>query len=240
MTIIRKTTQLKRKKRFFSLIKLFIILAIPFSTLFSSSSLASHDNSKDEPKLVDKLHQKAPELDKEVLAMAVNAYQKALDSGQVKNHHLTVIDYRLPSNQQRMWVFNVDKPKLDFNTFVAHGKNSGNTYATHFSNTHSSKSSSLGTFITKNTYIGGKGYSLNLQGVEKGVNDHALDRRIVVHGAWYMEKNFINQQGRAGRSWGCPAVSQKEAKPIINDIKNGSVVFAYYPDSAWLSHSQYV
>jgi hypothetical protein len=224
---------------------------VPFSFLHSSplettkNSHASSDQThsqtaKSDASLVETLHNKAPKLDQKVLNLALEAYHKAETKGQVKNHHLTVIDFRLPSNKQRMWVFDLDSSSLDFNTYVAHGKNSGDTYAKHFSNTNSSKTSSLGTFITKNSYFGGKGYSLNLQGVEKGINDHALDRRIVIHGAWYMSPSFINNQGRAGRSWGCPAVDTKVAKPLINNIKDGSVVFAYYPDKEWFDKSQYI
>jgi hypothetical protein len=104
----------------------------------------------------------------------------------------------------------------------------------------SSKETSLGTYVTRDTYIGSKGYSLNLQGLEKGFNDNAYQRRVVIHGASYVEPEFIKQTGRAGRSWGCPSIAQTIAKPIINAIKGGSVVFAYYPDKNYLSHSNYV
>ena len=139
-----------------------------------------------------------------------------------------------------MWVFDVRKERLLYNTYVAHGKNSGTNRANHFSNINSSKQSSLGTYITKDTYIGSKGYSLNLQGLDKGFNDNAYNRRVVVHGAWYVEPDFIKKAGRAGLSWGCPAISQKLAKPVINTIKNGSVIFAYFPDKYFLSHSGYL
>lgn len=113
-------------------------------------------------------------------------------------------------------------------------------YSRAFSNRARSKASSLGTYLTMNSYSGGKGYSLNLQGLEPGYNDHAFSRRVVIHGAWYMSEKFIKSTGRAGRSWGCPAVGKSLAKPIINTIKNGSVVFAYYPDKNYLSHSKYL
>lgn len=189
---------------------------------------------------IEDLHKKAPELDKKVLKLAAYAYNHALQKDKVKKPLLTVIDYRLASSKERMWVFDVDHHKLLFHTYVAHGKNSGQRYAKAFSNKNQSKETSLGTYVTKDTYYGGKGLSLNLQGLEHGFNDNAYDRRVVVHGAWYVEESFIKKAGQAGRSWGCPAVGKAMAKPIINTIKGGSVLFAYYPDSRYLSHSEYV
>lgn len=186
------------------------------------------------------LSNKAPKLDRKVLKLALRAYKNADKRGSVKKPVLTVIDYSLPSNKQRMWVFDMRTEKLLYNTFVAHGKNSGVNKANHFSNRESSKESSLGTYITKDTYIGSKGYSLNLEGLDKGFNDNAYNRRVVVHGAWYVEPDFIKKTGRAGLSWGCPAIAQTLAKPVINTIKNGSVIFAYFPDKNFLSHSGYL
>jgi hypothetical protein len=186
------------------------------------------------------LSQTAPQLNKDVLKLALTAYKKATDNGEVKKPVLTVIDYSLPSNKQRMWIFDIYNERLLYNTYVAHGRNSGGDVPNHFSNKLSSKETSLGTYITRNTYIGSKGYSLNLQGLEQGFNDNAYNRRVVIHGAWYVEPDFIRKAGRAGRSWGCPSIAKTLAKPVINTIKEGSVVFAYYPDSYYLSHSDYV
>lgn len=188
---------------------------------------------------VNSLSQTAPALNKNVLKLALTAYQKANSKGAVKKPVLTVIDYSLPSSKQRMWIFDVNKERLLYNTYVAHGKNSGMDTPHHFSNINSSKETSLGTFVTRDTYIGSKGLSLNLQGLEKGFNDNAYNRRVVIHGAWYVEPSFIKQSGRAGRSWGCPSIAKTLAKPVINTIKGGSVVFAYYPDRNYLSHTGY-
>lgn len=188
---------------------------------------------------IETLSKKAPSLDKKVLKRALTAYQKASTNGSAKKPILTVIDYSLPSSKERMWIFDIKKEKLLYHTHVAHGKNSGGTVPNHFSNKLSSKETSLGTFVTKDTYYGSKGYSLNLHGLEKGFNDNAYNRRVVIHGAWYVEPTFIKKSGRAGRSWGCPSVAKSMAKPIINTLKGGSVVFAYYPDNNYLSHSQY-
>ncbi len=186
------------------------------------------------------LSQKAPQLSRHVLQLALNAYRNAAVKGSVHKPILTVIDYSLPSSKQRMWIFDLRRERLLFNTYVAHGQNSGMSSANHFSNQSSSKASSLGTYVTKDTYMGSKGISLNLQGLEKGFNDNAYNRRVVMHGAWYVEPSFIKQTGRAGRSWGCPSIAQSLAKPVINTLKGGSVVFAYYPDKNYLSHSRFV
>jgi hypothetical protein len=218
-------------------------------TLFSIAALTSNitaNSAKIEKPAHDlnlklnHLSRKAPELKKRVLKLALTAYQKARARGAVKKPVLTVIDYSLPSWKQRMWVFDMRKEKLLYNTYVAHGKNSGLDTPNHFSNQFSSKQTSLGTYVTKDTYIGSKGYSLNLQGLEKGFNDNAYHRRVVIHGAWYVEPEFIKRAGRAGRSWGCPSIAKTLAKPVINTIKGGSVLFAYYPDQRYLSHSRYV
>lgn len=185
------------------------------------------------------LNQKAPQLNRRVLQLALNAYHKAAAKGAVHKPILTVIDYSLPSSKQRMWIFDLRRERLLFNTYVAHGQNSGMVVPNHFSNQSSSKATSLGTYVTKDTYFGSKGISLNLQGLEKGFNDNAYNRRVVMHGAWYVEPSFIKQSGRAGRSWGCPSIAQSLAKPVINTLKGGSVLFAYYPDKNYLSHSRY-
>jgi hypothetical protein len=213
-----------------------LISTLLLATNLTSSSTFAQSGS-DINTQVQHLGNKAPQLNKGVLKLALTAFKNANKRGEVKKPVLTVIDYSLPSNKQRMWVFDVRREKLLFNTYVAHGKNSGVNTAHHFSNKESSKESSLGTYITKDTYIGHKGYSLNLEGLDRGYNDNAYNRRVVVHGAWYVEPDFIKRAGRAGLSWGCPAIAQTLAKPVINTIKNGSVLFAYFPDRNFLSHS---
>ena len=213
------------------------ITIIP-STIAQNEQKKNNNINSDMPN-VKLLHKAAPSLKFTALNLAISAYKHAYEEGKVKKPVLTVIDYSLPSSKKRMWVFDVTHDELLYKTFVAHGKNSGDLYAKNFSNVPQSKASSLGTYLTANTYIGGKGFSLNLKGLEKGVNHNALNRRVVIHGAWYVKPNFIQSHGRAGRSWGCPAVSPQLAKPIINTIKNGSIVFAYYPDKNYISHSNY-
>lgn len=217
-----------------------LISTVILTTNLTSSTLTFARTEQDIHAKLQHLSNKAPKLNKRVLQLALTAYKNANKSGAVKKPVLTVIDYSLPSNKQRMWVFDVRNEKLLYNTYVAHGRNSGGNVPNHFSNRESSKESSLGTYITKNTYIGSKGYSLNLQGLDKGFNDNAYNRRVVIHGAWYVEPDFIKRAGRAGLSWGCPAIAQTLAKPVINTIKNGSVIFAYFPDRNFLSHSGFL
>lgn len=185
------------------------------------------------------LSRAAPKLSRSVLKLALSAYKKAVLKGSAKKPVLAVIDYSLPSSKQRLWIFDLHRNRLLYNTYVAHGVNSGSVVPKHFSNQASSKASSLGTYVTQDTYMGSNGLSLNLKGLEKGFNDNAYDRRVVMHGAWYMDPSFIHKSGRAGRSWGCPSIGQKISKPIINLLKGGSVLFAYYPDRNYLAHSGY-
>jgi hypothetical protein len=212
------------------------LLSVNLTTSATDLNNASFDLEKE----VKSLAAKAPDLKPEVLKLALNAYNKASTNGAVKKQLLTVIDYSLPSSKQRMWIFDLKKDELLYKLNVAHGRNSGMSTPNHFSNRNSSKQSSLGTFVTKETYIGSKGYSLNLQGLEKGFNDHAYSRRVVIHGAWYVEPDFIKRAGRAGRSWGCPSIAKSLAKPVINTIKGGSVIFAYFPDKNYLKKSEFV
>ncbi|STY28838.1 Uncharacterised protein [Legionella wadsworthii] len=193
-----------------------------------------------EQDVLQKLSISAPNLNIEVIKLALRAYNKAFMQGRVKNPTLTIIDFSLPSNEYRMWIFDMENDNLILKSYVAHGKNSGTgNEAYKFSNDIWSKESSLGTFITEGTYMGHNGYSLNLEGLEKEFNSNAYKRRVVVHGAPYVEPSYIKLKGKAGASWGCPAVPSTLAKSIINTIKNGSVLFAYYPDNYFLNHSQY-
>ena len=150
---------------------------------------------------------------------------------------ITVIDFTLPSTEKRMFVIDLKNKKVLFNNIVSHGRNSGEKYATSFSNRHGSYQSSLGFYTTENTYQGGNGYSLVLNGLEKGINDQAKPRAVVIHGADYCSQSVINATGRLGRSYGCPALPRELTKPIINTIKNGSMVFIYAEDQNYLASS---
>ena len=153
---------------------------------------------------------------------------------------LTVIDYSLPSARPRLWVFDLRSGQLLFKELVAHGRNSGVAVATRFSDEMGSHQSSLGLFRTADTYVGQNGYSLRLDGLEPGFNSHARERAIVMHGAKYVDSTVATATGRVGRSWGCPALREAIARQLIDTVRNGGVVFSYYPDSAWLANSKYL
>jgi hypothetical protein len=183
----------------------------------------------------------APGLRADVLKLALDAATNAENRGLVKRRDLlTVIDYSLPSSQPRLFIFDLAAHKLLFRELVAHGKASGGDIANFFSNSPGSLATSLGLFVTADTYNGGNGYSLRLRGLEEGVNDMAWDRLIVLHGASYVSNEAVKVLGRLGRSWGCPAVRPEVSQKIIDTIRGGSPVFAYYPDQSWLKTSAFL
>lgn len=181
----------------------------------------------------------------EVLELALEAYEKAEEGGHVRRPVLTIIDYELPSYQQRLWVIDMKVGRVLHHEWVAHGmgkpRGSGGTMeeALSFSNKRGTLKSSLGLFVTAETYYGRHGYSLKLDGLEEGVNDNARERLIVLHGAEYVTKN--RAQGHlVGRSWGCPAVRPAIARTLIDAIKGGSVLWVYYPHEKWLDESEFL
>jgi hypothetical protein len=183
----------------------------------------------------------APGLSPAVLDLALRAARNARARGvEIRSDLLTVIDYTLPSTQPRLWVFDLAQSRLLFRDLVAHGSSTGELFSRVFSNRPGSRATSLGLFLTADTYTGRNGYSLRLLGLEAGINDRALERAIVMHGADYVSEEFARARGRLGRSWGCPAVSRKLARPIIDAIKGGSLVFSYYGDPQWLSASEFL
>jgi hypothetical protein len=180
-------------------------------------------------------------IDPDVLEMALGAATCAVRSGVARNPStLTVIDYSKPSTAKRMWIFDLPTRQLLYHELVAHGQGSGDNLAVRFSNEPETHRSSLGLFVTASTYVGKHGYSLRLDGLERGFNDRARERAIVLHGAPYVSADFIEAQGRLGRSWGCPAVREGVAHELIDRVKDGSLLFAYYPDDSWLESSRYL
>lgn len=191
------------------------------------------------PTLLEKLQDEAPEADARVLALALQARECALASAP-SARRLAVIDYSRPSTEPRLWVFDLVQARLLFVEHVAHGKGSGGNLATDFSNLEGSHQSSLGLFRTGETYHGGNGYSMRMDGLEPGVNDAARERLIVMHGAPYVNPLVAEAQGRLGRSFGCPAVRPEVAREVIDTLKQGQLVFAYYPDPEWLESSRFL
>ncbi len=213
-------------------------------TVESQQPVASTPNSINSSSNIDTLattlSTKAQNLDPQVAKLGLIAYSKAHAQGFDPQQVLTIVDYSKPSTETRMWVFDLKTQALLFQNLVAHGKDSGNDVPTSFSDFPSSHKSSLGLFVTEQPYIGHHGYSLRLAGLEKGFNDMAAARDIVVHAANYVSEQFAAVHGQLGRSWGCFAVNPKVATPIINSIKDGTLLFAYYPDHNWLNHSSYL
>ncbi|MDP3706396.1 MAG: murein L,D-transpeptidase catalytic domain family protein [Legionellaceae bacterium] len=157
-----------------------------------------------------------------------------------REHILTIIDYSLPSNEKRLWVFDLHDQKLLFHTYVSHGIKSGVLLSSYFSNKYDSKASSIGVYKTDKSYYGRHGLSLKLNGLDYGFNDNADGRAVVMHGGWYVTENFIKKYGRAGRSWGCPAVPSDLTASIINTIKDNSLFVAYYPNDRWFLKSKFL
>ena len=165
-------------------------------------------------------------IETDVFEMALGAASCAVRTGAVKDPGtLTVIDYSKPSSERRLWVFDLKSRELVYEELVAHGQGSGANMATEFSNDDESHQTSLGLFVTGDTYVGKNGYSLRLDGLDRGVNDRARDRAIVMHGAPYVSDAFVKANGRLGRSWGCPAISAAVAREMIDRVKGGGLVF---------------
>ena len=176
--------------------------------------------------------------DPEVLGLALSGYERAVAEGQAAPRSLlTIIDYSRPSTLTRLFVVDPDDGEILHKSLVAHGKNSGANEATRFGNEIDSLQSSLGFFITGDTYHGRHGYSLRLHGLEPGINDNALERNIVIHGASYVSEEFAARNGRLGRSWGCPALPTDTNRQVIDLIKGGSCVFIYGEDATYRNRS---
>ena len=207
-----------------------------------SSSLVNVDNEKtglNPPELFDKWKLEASGLSREAFEMAQKGYA-VLDEKHLlnKSNLLTIVDYSKASTQKRLFVLDMTTGEMLINSLVAHGRRSGQNYATDFSNKEESHKSSLGFYVTLNTYVGENGYSLKLKGCETGINDKAYDRAIVLHGADYVSEKFIQQNGYLGRSYGCPAVPKVISKKLIDVIRGGSCMFLYYPSKNYSNQSK--
>jgi hypothetical protein len=175
------------------------------------------------------------------MSLALEAAAHAVARGDAADPRtLTVIDFSRPSTEKRLWVFDLRSHELLFHEYVAHGRGSGANLATMFSNVPESNQSSLGLFRTGEAYIGKHGLSLRLDGLERGINDRARERAIVIHGADYVNASTAQAQGRLGRSLGCPAVRPEIAASLIGAVKGGGLLFAYYPEQSWLEGSSYL
>jgi hypothetical protein len=178
-------------------------------------------------------------LSKNIFELAIKGLKKLDSEGKLMNPNIvTIADYSQSSNKKRLYVIDLKNKKLLFNTYVAHGRNTGDEFAKSFSNKEGSYKSSLGFYVTQHSITGSHtGFSLQIDGVEKGFNDQAVQRAIIMHGADYATENFIKKYGRLGRSYGCPSVPPEMNKPIIETIKEGTCLFIYNPDENYLKKS---
>jgi hypothetical protein len=182
-----------------------------------------------------------PSIKYEAFRIACKGFQSIRQDGLIKRDSIiTLIDFSQPSSVERLFVIDLINRKILTRSLVAHGRNSGEGLATEFSNLPQSHKSSLGFYLTGNPYQGANGYSLMLKGLDKGFNDQAEPRAIVIHGADYVSYDYIEQYGRIGRSWGCPALPVQLTRAIIDQIKNGSLLFCYYPDESYLESSEFL
>jgi hypothetical protein len=190
-------------------------------------------------KIYSALHLAGLGLSTEAFNFALHGFDRLKKEGKLINESvLTIIDFSQSSNKKRMYVIDLYKKALLFNTYVAHGKNTGDEFAEKFSNIPGTFQSSLGFYLTENMAIGSKvGLSLLLKGLEKGINDRAREREIIIHGADYATGKFIQNHGRLGRSYGCPSLPPDLIKPVAETIKNGSLLFIYHPDYNYIQKS---
>ncbi len=189
--------------------------------------------------LYDSLRLESIGLKRQIFDYALMGFNFMREKGMLGDKEIiSIVDFSKPSSVKRLFIIDLQNVKVLFKTYVAHGSKSGKEFANQFSNALSSNKSSLGFYETLNTYEGGNGYSLRLQGMEQGINDNANKRSIVLHGAGYVDERLIHSQGYIGRSWGCPAVPQALHRSIIDKIKNGTCLFIFSPDSKYLANSK--
>ncbi len=227
-----------------TLFKLTVFAGVLFMSLFflSATVPVGEDHvetnyATPEVSVYNKLHLHDLGLSEKAFNLSVKGWEKLKRKGAVNKDIISICDFTQSSNNKRLYVIDMLNGKLLFNTLVAHGRNTGEEFASIFSNEPSSYKSSLGFYTTKGTYYGEHGLSLKLEGREPGFNDKVEDRAIVMHGADYVCQSFINQFGRLGRSFGCPSVPFDVHEKIINTIKDGSCLFVYYPDAKYLASS---
>lgn len=208
---------------------IYLALCLPLTGLAASNDVSVS------PTQIKAIEAQAPDLNPKALNAALEPYEKARSAGLDKQEILTIVDFSKPSTTNRFYVIDVKHAKVLYNTLVAHGKNSGDNYATHFSNGVGTNESSLGLYITEQPYWGGRdGYDLRLHGLTPGYNTNAEQRAVIVHGADYVNTNTARRLGRLGRSWGCFSLEKSVNRSVIDRIKGGTLIFAYAPLSSFL------
>jgi hypothetical protein len=204
----------------------------------STTAELNTNETKEEVSVYDSLHLGELGLSKEAYDYAVKGHEYLVANGKLQNPDiLSIVDFSLPSSKKRLFIVDLKNSELLFHTYVSHGRGSGKEMANEFSNVEESHKSSLGFYVTGDTYTGKHGLSMRLLGQDKGFNDNANDRAIVMHSASYVSEAAIQRMGFIGRSHGCPAVSEELNKPIIDKIKDGTCLFLYSPDQEYAANS---
>lgn len=230
----------KRFTMFYKIFSPVLFLILSFSTsknyspepkILSPNILVNVSNSNDKVETIYKnLHSNQFALPKlESFSQALKGFYILKEKGLIQKDILTLVDFSLSSNMKRLWVIDLSTNTILYNSLVAHGRNTGQEFANSFSNVSKSFKSSLGFYATGEIYNGKHGLSLKLDGLEKGINDNARERGVVMHAANYVSNSFIKNSKRLGRSQGCPAIPEELSKDIINAIKNKSCFFIYHP-----------
>jgi hypothetical protein len=206
---------------------------------FNTERIVASSNTLFIHSIYTEIHQAGANLSEEIFSLAFSGFEKLSAQGRLSTDSiLTIIDFSKSSKENRLFVVDLKKQELLFKSVVAHGRNTGEEFARSFSNAMNSHKSSLGFYVTGGTYMGSNGFSMLLNGVEKGFNDKAKDRAIVMHGADYASEQVIKHKGYLGRSYGCPALPRPINKKVIETIKGGNCMFIYYPDQKYLSNSR--
>jgi hypothetical protein len=232
--MLRRTSFTKRTRIFF-LLTLLVSVNVSFAPELKRTGT---EPEKEEVCLYEQLRLAEIGLKEEIFDKAFAGLQKVAQKEQDINPSiLSIADFSQSSGAKRLYVLDLAERTVLFNTYVSHGMRSGMEYACKFGNRPESHRSSLGFYLTGECYKGAHGLSLRLKGLEKGINHNAEQRGIVIHGADYVSEKFIRQNGRLGRSQGCPAVPQKECAPIVSSIQNGTCFFIFYPDSNYFKRS---
>lgn len=215
-----------------------VVLLIPILNITGSG--IPTQRTEDYNQLYTTLQLQEKGLANEVYQLALKGHERLAASNKLKKLGiLTIVDLSQSSKNKRFYVIDLEHGTLLFNTLVAHGRNTGDEYAEHFSNVIGSFQSSLGFYVTdKEEMRSTVGLSMVLEGMEAGFNDKAKERQIIMHGADYATEDFIRQHGRLGRSFGCPSLPPDLIKPVVETIKDGTCLFIYYPDQAYISHSK--
>jgi hypothetical protein len=200
---------------------------LPLIAISTTNNMPADVKAKNLYNTLDANNLSLPKL--ESFTEALKGFYALQARGVIQKNILTLIDFSLSSNTKRLWIIDLNTKTILFNSLVAHGRNTGNEFANSFSNAAESYKSSLGFYATGEVYQGKHGLSLRLDGLERGINDNARSRAVVMHGANYVTESFIHNNMRLGRSLGCPAIPMMLTKEIINTIKDKSCLYIYHP-----------